>query len=105
MKSALPAEIVTPAKPKSTAQKLTPVPGIPGLYAHENGSFYGKKKLGGKKYVAPLVTEKGEKITDKKLAVKALWNWFESLANPKPLRLFRRVVKAVSRGGLQSHSD
>jgi hypothetical protein len=66
---------VTPAK--STAQRLTST-GFPGLYIHENGTFYGKKKAGGKKFVAPLKTEQGHKITDRKLAERAFLDWAES---------------------------
>jgi integrase len=76
---------VTPVTPKkSTFQSLSKIPGQPGLYRHENGNYYGKKKLRGVKKVSALTDGAGENISDRKLAEKAFKSWVEELENPKP---------------------
>lgn len=70
----------------TTLEKLKKVPGIPCLYRHENGSYYGKKKLpGGKRALKAFVTSNGANITDRELAKKALRAWIDSLTAPAPL--------------------
>lgn len=70
---------------KTTLKSLKKIPGVPCLYRHENGSYYGKKKLrGGKRPVKALVTADGENITDRKLAERALAAWIHSLTAPAP---------------------
>lgn len=78
---------VTPVTPdqsigRSTAQKLTAT-GFPGLYRHENGTFYGKKKVAGVKKVFPLKTPAGENITDRKLAERVLLAWTDTQTDKK----------------------
>ena len=41
---------------KTTLQSLTKIPAVNGLYRHENGTYYGKKKIRGVKKVAALTT-------------------------------------------------
>jgi integrase len=69
---------------KSTLQSLSKIPSVPGLYRHENGTYYGKKKIAGVKKVAALTTENNENISDRKLAEKALAVWVAKLENPAP---------------------
>ena len=66
----------------TTKEQLKPT-GHPCLYRHEaNRNYYGKKKHKGKILTKALCTEKGEKITDRKLAESALRNWIDSLNAP-----------------------
>ena len=69
---------------KSTLQSLKKIPTVSGLYRHENGAYYGKKKIAGKKIVRALVTANGANITDRKFAEKALAAWIASLTAPAP---------------------
>ena len=69
---------------KTTLQSLAKIPTVPCLYRHENGSYYGKKKIRGTKKVAALVTADGSNITDRKTAEKALAGWIAKLENPAP---------------------
>lgn len=70
--------------PKTTLQSLSKIPGFPGLYRHENGSYYGKKKIRGVKKVVALTTPEGQNISDRKWAEKAFKAWVEKLENPPP---------------------
>jgi len=70
--------------PKSTAQRLRKIPGIPGLYRHENGSYYGKKKILGVKKIAALTVTNGQNIVERKAAETALKLWSEKLEKPTP---------------------
>jgi hypothetical protein len=72
----------TPAKAKTTFQSLSKIPGVTGLYRHDNGSYYGKKKVRGVKKVAPLRTTGGENIFDRKIAEAALKSWSVALETP-----------------------
>jgi integrase len=72
----------TPAKAKTTFQSLSKIPGVTGLYRHDNGSYYGKKKVRGVKKVAPLKTTRGENIFDRKIAEAALKSWSVTLETP-----------------------
>lgn len=102
---------------KSTLQKLSPIPNVPGLYRHENGSYYGKKKIRGNRKVHALTFASGENIKDRKLAEVALAKWKAELTAPKPATMLfselwakwetnhdgksegtKRVIKDVKRG-------
>src|SRR5436305_1556068 len=67
---------------KTTLQSLSKIAAVPGLYRHENGSYYGKKKVRGVKKVAALTTADGENISDRKLAEAALKSWKAALETP-----------------------
>ena len=67
-----------PVAPKSTLQSLSKIHGFTGLYRHENGSYYGKKKIRGVKKVAALTTPEGQNISDRKWAEKAFKAWVVS---------------------------
>ena len=69
-------------KAKTTLQSLSKIPGVPGLYRHDNGSYYGKKKIHGKKKVVALTTANGANIFDRKLAEAALKSWGVVLVTP-----------------------
>jgi integrase len=71
-----------PVAKKSTLQSLSKIPSVAGLYRHENGSYYGKKKLRGTKKVAALTTADGANICDRKLAEAALKAWHVTLETP-----------------------
>lgn len=73
-----------PIKAKSTWEQLSPT-GYPCLFRHENGSYYGVKKVGGTKKIKALVTEDGQNITARKVAEKALSVWIASLLAPPPV--------------------
>jgi len=69
-------------KTKSTRSQLVPT-GYPCLFRHDgNKNYYGKKKLKGKTETKALRTDKGEKITDRKLAESALRKWLDYLVAP-----------------------
>ncbi|MDR3401122.1 MAG: tyrosine-type recombinase/integrase [Chthoniobacter sp.] len=57
---------------------------MPGLYRHENGSYYGKKKILGVRKVAALTTPDGQNITERKAAESALRAWIAKLDKPTP---------------------
>jgi integrase len=74
----------TPQAAKTTLQKLSRIAAVHGLYRHENGTYYGKKKINGTRKVAALTTANGENISDRKLAETALEKWKAELTAPKP---------------------
>ena len=68
-----------PASRKSTRQLLSKIPGVLHLYRHSvNQSYYGVKKLGGKRKEHSLGT------TDRKLAERRLKEWLENLGRVAP---------------------
>jgi len=71
-----------PCPRRGTHQRLRKIPGIPGLYRHENGSYYGKKKIDGTRRVAALTTADDKNIFDRKQAVAALNLWTTKLETP-----------------------
>jgi integrase len=71
-----------PSVRKTTLRSLTKIPSVAGLYRHDNGNYYGKKKVGKNKKVLALTTADGANISDRKIAEKALVMWIASLQSP-----------------------
>ena len=71
-------------KPKTTYEQLRPVRGVNCLYRHANGSYYGRKKVAGKRHLKALTTADGRNITERKIAEPALGVWIASLTAPAP---------------------
>lgn len=77
--------VVTDApKSKTTWQQLRPT-GYPCLYRHDNGSYYGVKKVRGRKLPKALKTANGQNIAERKVAERALADWISALTAPAPL--------------------
>jgi len=65
----------TTSKSRSTRQLLDKIPSVPSLYRHSvNGTYYGIKKLSGKRKEHSLDT------TDRKIAERKLRAWISNLA-------------------------
>lgn len=60
---------------KTTQQKLKKLTGVPYLYRHESGQYYGRKKLKGEKNVR----QKALDTSDRKLAEKKVAEWIKNL--------------------------
>ena len=54
--------------PKTTAQKLSKIPNVPGLLRHEKGHYYGRYKVSGKRSTKALETENGNPVEDRNQA-------------------------------------
>lgn len=64
---------------RSTSQLLVKIPNYPNLFRHKlNGTYYGKKKVGGKRKDHSLAT------TDRKIAERKLSEWIKNLDKLDP---------------------
>lgn len=83
----------------STQAKLSKIPSVPGLYRHDDGHYYGKIKRDGKISKKALTTENGVRISDRKIAEKALREWVDNFGKPAKVapptlgELFTRFVE------------
>lgn len=94
-----------PTEKKQTSQLLQKT-NYPNLYRHAlNGNYYGEKKIKGKVTRASLKTENGSKITDRRIAEKAVLAWIEKLEGGKKAQEQTELTFAAAFSRFQETKD